>query len=171
VLKYRTLQQDPSAPRGPLPGMPAPGAGPRQELVNANANPAPDDAALGEVLKLAVADAQAALAQTETAGTITKLMTIDVQQVGKAPTGPYPVVVEHDPKLATHTIYRPSELSMDKHPVLVWGEGGCAKNGLLFPEYLSAPRTIRVSRPSASGTAAYSRTQVTPRFTPAFTAP
>ena len=63
VLKYRTLQQDPSAPRGPLPGMPAPGAGARQELVivNGNANPAPDDAALGKVLELAVADAQAAL--------------------------------------------------------------------------------------------------------------
>ena len=63
VLKYRTLQQDPSAPRGPLPGMPGPGAAPREELVivNANANPAPDDEALGEVLKLAVADAQAAL--------------------------------------------------------------------------------------------------------------
>ena len=62
VLKYRTLQVDPAAPRGPLPGMPGPGA--RQELVivNANANPAPDDAALGEVLELAVADAQAALA-------------------------------------------------------------------------------------------------------------
>ena len=26
VLKYRTLQQDPSAPRGPLPGMPGPGS-------------------------------------------------------------------------------------------------------------------------------------------------
>jgi acetyl esterase/lipase len=63
VLKYRTLQQDPSAPRGPLPGMPQPGAGAREELVivNANANPAPNDAALGEVLELAVADAQAAL--------------------------------------------------------------------------------------------------------------
>jgi acetyl esterase/lipase len=63
VLKYRTLQQGASAPRGPLPGMPGPGAAPREELVivNANANPAPDDEALGEVLKLAVADAQAAL--------------------------------------------------------------------------------------------------------------
>lgn len=62
VLKYRTLQQEPSAPRGPLPGMPPLGAGPRQELVivNANANPAPGDAALTEVLDLAVADAQAA---------------------------------------------------------------------------------------------------------------
>jgi acetyl esterase/lipase len=61
VLKYRTLQQDPAAPRGPPPGMPGPGA--RQELVivNGNANPAPDDAALSKVLELAVADAQAAL--------------------------------------------------------------------------------------------------------------
>ena len=63
VLKYRTLQQDPAAPRGPPPGLPGPGSVPRQELVivNGNANPAPDDAALGAVLELAVADAQAAL--------------------------------------------------------------------------------------------------------------
>ncbi len=78
-----------------------------------------------------------ALGQTETATTITKLTTVDVQQTGKAPTGPFQVVIEHDPGLATHTIYRPRELTMDKHPVLVWGEGGCAKNGLMFPEYLS----------------------------------
>lgn len=63
VLKYRTLQQDPAAPRGPLPGMPAPGAArpPELTIVNANANPAPNDAALGKVLELAVSDAQAAL--------------------------------------------------------------------------------------------------------------
>ncbi|HEX5048433.1 MAG TPA: alpha/beta hydrolase fold domain-containing protein [Gammaproteobacteria bacterium] len=64
VLKYRTLQQDPAAPRGPLPGMPAPGAArpPELAIVNANANPAPNDAALSKVLEFAVADAQAALA-------------------------------------------------------------------------------------------------------------
>jgi acetyl esterase/lipase len=78
VLKYRTRQQDAGAGRGgPPPGMPGRGRGasggagagagagaaPRQEIVivNGNANPAPDDAALTEVLEFAVADAQAAL--------------------------------------------------------------------------------------------------------------
>ncbi len=81
--------------------------------------------------------AATAAAQTEPASAITKLTIVDVQQTGNAPTGPFPVVVEHDPGLATHTIYRPRELTLDEHPVLVWGEGGCAKNGLMFPEYLS----------------------------------
>ncbi len=75
--------------------------------------------------------------QTQTATAITTLTAVDVQQTGKPPSGPFAIVVEHDPGLATHTIYRPRELSMDEHPVLVWGEGGCAKNGLVFPEYLS----------------------------------
>ena len=79
----------------------------------------------------------AALAQRPAVATITELTTIDIEQFGNSPTGPYAVVIEHDPKLATHTIYRPRELSRTKHPVLVWGEGGCAKNGLLFPEYLA----------------------------------
>lgn len=65
VLKYRTLQVPPgSAAMPPSPqaagGVPAV---PRQELVirNANANPAPDDAALTEVLHMAIADAQNAI--------------------------------------------------------------------------------------------------------------
>jgi hypothetical protein len=63
VLKYRTLQQDPDAPRGPIPGLPARGSAPREELVirNANANPAPDNEALTEVLDFAIADAEQAL--------------------------------------------------------------------------------------------------------------
>lgn len=68
VLKYRTRQQEAGAGRGgPPPGMPGRGGGagaaPRQEItiVNANANPAPDDAALTEVLEMAVADAQASI--------------------------------------------------------------------------------------------------------------
>jgi len=67
VLKYRTLQTMPAAGRGRAAGAPAgvPPAGEaaRQELDSkkANANPAPDDAALTEVLHMGVADAQQAL--------------------------------------------------------------------------------------------------------------
>ena len=56
---------------------------------------------------------------------------------GAPPTGPHAVVIEHDQALATHTIYRPASLGSSKHPVLVWGEGGCAKDGLQFPEFLN----------------------------------
>jgi hypothetical protein len=73
----------------------------------------------------------------EAAPTISELTVVNVQQTGNPPTGPHAVVVEHDPGLATHTIYRPRELSRNEHPVLIWGEGGCANNGLMFPEYLS----------------------------------
>lgn len=73
VLKYRTRQQDAGGARGtpaaagPGRGGNAPGPGrgtaPREEIdiVRGNANPAPDDAALTEVLEFAVADAQAAM--------------------------------------------------------------------------------------------------------------
>jgi acetyl esterase/lipase len=65
VLKYRTLQASPAgAPgRGAGPGGARGGAGPRQELEirNANANPEPEDAALAEVFRMGVADAQQAL--------------------------------------------------------------------------------------------------------------
>ena len=47
------------------------------------------------------------------------------------------MVIEHDQTLTTHTIYRPATLGSSKHPVLVWGEGGCAKDGLQFPEFLN----------------------------------
>ncbi len=67
VLKYRTLQQAP-VPRPATPATPpvartGPPAAPRQELVirNANANPEPGNAALTEVLQMALADAQAAI--------------------------------------------------------------------------------------------------------------
>lgn len=91
---------------------------------------------IAQVLGLSLLGTPASSPAQATA-TMTKLTTVDVQQAGNPPTGPFAIVVEHDPKLATHTIYRPRDLSLDEHPVLVWGEGGCAKNGLMFPEYLS----------------------------------
>jgi dienelactone hydrolase len=65
VLKYRTLQVASAAGPGRGAGAPpAPaGAAPRQELEirKANANPAPDDSALTDVLRMATRDAQQAL--------------------------------------------------------------------------------------------------------------
>jgi len=61
VLKYRVRQQQPGQNNA---GGPPPGGGtPRQELtiVKGNANPAPGDAVLDEVLRMGVADAQQAL--------------------------------------------------------------------------------------------------------------
>ena len=79
----------------------------------------------------------ASAAEPAATPTITALTVVDYQQQGSPPTGPFAVVVEHDPGLATHTIYRPKDLTNRNHGVLVWGEGACAKNGLTFPEYLS----------------------------------
>ena len=70
-------------------------------------------------------------------GTNEKIRVVNVAQKGNPPTGPNQVVIEHDQGLVTHTIYRPANLTAAKYPLLVWGEGGCAKNGLTFPEYLS----------------------------------
>ena len=66
-----------------------------------------------------------------------RIRVVNVAQRGGPPTGPSTVVIEHDQTLATHTIYRPAEPRVAKHGVLVWGEGGCAKNGLTFPEFLT----------------------------------
>jgi acetyl esterase/lipase len=61
VLKYRTLQlADPRAPFPPPPAASTPRP-PELEIRNANANPAPGDPALAEVLEMGVADAQQAL--------------------------------------------------------------------------------------------------------------
>jgi len=62
---------------------------------------------------------------------------IDWKQTGEPLSGPFDVIIEHDPTLATHTIFRPKTLGEMKHPILVWGEGGCVDMGLMVPEYLS----------------------------------
>ncbi len=66
-----------------------------------------------------------------------RIRVVQVAQRGAPPTGPSAVVIEHDQTLPAHTIYRPADLGNVKHGVLVWGEGGCAKNGLMFPEFLA----------------------------------
>jgi hypothetical protein len=63
--------------------------------------------------------------------------TVQPELIGAPPSGKYGVVVEHDPSLSTHTIYRPARFGASKYPVLAWGNGACKKSGLLFAEFLA----------------------------------
>lgn len=53
-------------------------------------------------------------------------------------TGQYSAILEQDPSLPTHTIYRPQDLSAvkEKLPIIAWGNGGCANNGLAHRNFL-----------------------------------
>ena len=50
--------------------------------------------------------------------------------------GPIMPVIESDPGLATHTVYRPMTLEDKKYPIVVWANGGCIKNGTMFSRFL-----------------------------------
>lgn len=53
-------------------------------------------------------------------------------------TGSFPAILEVDPGLPTHTVYRPQDLSKvkGKMPIIAWGNGGCANNGLSHRNFL-----------------------------------
>ena len=50
----------------------------------------------------------------------------------------YPTIVEGDPGLATHTIYRPADLDAvaGTLPIVAWGNGGCLNAGRAFRVFL-----------------------------------
>ena len=56
-------------------------------------------------------------------------------------TGPYKAIAVGNSSLATHTIYRPKDLSAfggrEKLPILAWGNGGCANSSSGHQNYLS----------------------------------
>jgi hypothetical protein len=55
-------------------------------------------------------------------------------------TGPYPAVMEVDPSLPTHTVYRPADLAAlgkEKLPVVAWGNGACINAGNRFRFFLT----------------------------------
>ncbi|MCX7175940.1 MAG: alpha/beta hydrolase [Proteobacteria bacterium] len=55
-------------------------------------------------------------------------------------TGPHPAIMEADPGLATHTIYRPKNMAAlgnQKLPILVFANGACANRGNSFRYFLS----------------------------------
>jgi hypothetical protein len=70
--------------------------------------------------------------------------------------GPYKPVLETDPGLPEYTIYRPEKLGDVKHPVVVWANGGCSKDGTYFSKYLLEVAShgfvaISVGRPNGTG--------------------
>jgi hypothetical protein len=51
--------------------------------------------------------------------------------------GPEMGLIEHDPGLADYTIYRPATLADGKkYPIVVWANGGCGRDGLMFARFL-----------------------------------
>jgi dienelactone hydrolase len=54
----------------------------------------------------------------------------------RAPLGPHKVRVESDPGLSGYVVYTPDAASTtQKLPIVVWGNGGCLKAGLLYAAY------------------------------------
>src|SRR5579872_5610556 len=59
---------------------------------------------------------------------------------GQEGNGPFPAVMEQDPGLPTHTVYRPKDLSAlrgQKLPIVAWGNGACVNNGASYKPFLS----------------------------------
>jgi hypothetical protein len=54
--------------------------------------------------------------------------------------GPYPVILEGDPGVPGHTIYRPESLDPfnpdNSMPILAWGNGGCANSSRMHAPFL-----------------------------------
>lgn len=53
-------------------------------------------------------------------------------------TGAFPAILEQDAGLPAHTVYRPKLLAAvpGKLPIIAWGNGGCANNGLAHRNFL-----------------------------------
>lgn len=55
-------------------------------------------------------------------------------------TGPFPAIMETDPGLPTHTVYRPAaldKLGSQKLPIVAWGNGACVNAGNRFRYFLT----------------------------------
>lgn len=83
-----------------------------------------------------LAHAQAPAAQ----GTTSLAMPADAPPPHNVAPGPYAVEIESNATLASHTIYRPADLSgikgSKKLPIIAWGNGACSNAGLLFQTFL-----------------------------------
>jgi dienelactone hydrolase len=99
---------------------------------------------LTAVLSLAVvAPAIAQAQQTAPAAVRPSATSRAVEPPGPpVPLGPYTeVTIDVAEGLPTHTVYRPTDLSAfpakDKLPIVVWGNGACRLDGLMYERYLT----------------------------------
>lgn len=74
---------------------------------------------------------------------------------GAPPSGPYRVVIEQDPNFNTRTLYHPQNVPF-KMPIIVWANGGCMLDGLMFDEFLAEIAShgfliVADGRPNGSG--------------------
>jgi dienelactone hydrolase len=53
-----------------------------------------------------------------------------------AGTGPMPAVAESDASMRQNTLYHPARLPRQALPLVLWAEGGCADNGLMYGSFL-----------------------------------
>ena len=67
--------------------------------------------------------------------------TVTLAQTAPIGSGPYPAIIEGDPGVPGHTIYRPENLSPfspeNPMPVVAWGNGGCANSSRMHANFLA----------------------------------
>jgi len=67
--------------------------------------------------------------------------TLALTQTAPVGSGPYSAVIEGDPGVPGHTIYRPSDLNPfsqeNPMPVVAWGNGGCANSSGMHANFLA----------------------------------
>lgn len=87
-----------------------------------------------------VAQAQQPAAPSASAPSASLTPPADAPPPKPQPPGPYAVSIISEPSLASHTVYRPTDLAgftgAKKLPVVAWGNGACSNAGLLFQTFL-----------------------------------
>jgi hypothetical protein len=62
-------------------------------------------------------------------------------QTKRSGSGPYPVIIEGDPGVSGHTIYRPEDLSSFNQknllPIFAWGNGACMNSNTSYAPFLA----------------------------------
>jgi dienelactone hydrolase len=62
-------------------------------------------------------------------------------QTKRSGLGPYPIIIEGDPGVSGHTIYRPEDLSSFNQknplPIFAWGNGACMNSNSMYAPFLA----------------------------------